>query len=261
MPSQNTQQQLNYQVNPIILTGGVAAQIPGGALPILSIFSLNADRNTGLGLPYSDSDLDDAFGAFNVLPGGTLVSQSIAKYPFANQWVAANAVIREPITVSVIMDAPMRGPNAWAIKIALMSALKRTLDQHNNNGGTYTVATPAYHYDQLILTALTDNSRGNNSLPQNAWRFDFERPLVALSELEVAQNQFTQKISNQVNPGNLTGVNVGQLGSNPTLAMTIKSAGGLVGGFQNPVPPGETQNFLNYPPAIATSGFPYVGIS
>jgi len=254
--------QLRYQVCPIILTGGVAQQIPGGMLPMLSLFAQGSETNA-LGLPFDIGDLDDAFGAFNVLPGGTLVSQSIGKYPFANQWVAANAVIREPLTISVIMDAPMRGPDAWAIKQSVMTALKGTLDQHNNRGGTYTVATPAYMYDNLIMTSLTDNSRGNNSLPQNAWRFDFERPLVALAELQEAQNQFTQKLTNQLpQTGSLVGVNPGLMGSNPTLALTIKTTpGGLSAGYIPPLLRGPTTNTMNFPALPNSAGFPYAGIS
>jgi hypothetical protein len=151
----NSQIQLSFQVCPIILTGGIAAQIPGGMLPMLHLFS--SVGGNSLALPFAMDDLDDAFGAFNVLPGGTLVSQQIAKYPFANQSVAANATIREPLTLSIIMDAPMRGPNAWIMKQMIMTALKATLDNHNNLGGTYVVVTPAYMYTDLIMVSMTDN--------------------------------------------------------------------------------------------------------
>src|SRR6516165_2070046 len=261
MPASNIPAQLTYQVCPIILTGGIASQIPGALLPLLSLFT-GVGINS-LGLPFDIGDLDDAFGAFNVMPGGTLVNQQIAKYPFANQWVAANATIREPLTLSVIMDAPMRGPNAWIIKQVIMTSLEATLEKHNNAGGTYTVMTPAYMYDNLIMTALTDNSRGNNSLPQNAWRFDFERPLVALAELQEAQNQFTQKLTNQLpQSGSLTGVNPGLMGSNPTLALTIKTTpGGLSAGYIPPLRSAPTVNMINYPALPNSAGFPYAGIS
>jgi hypothetical protein len=59
----------------------------------------------------------------------------------------------------------------------------------------------------------------------------------------------------------LTGVNPGQLGGNPALAMTIKSSGGLIGGFSNPVPPSVTSEAINFPVTPASSGFPYAGIS
>jgi hypothetical protein len=252
--------QLSYQVCPIILTGGIAGQIPGGMLPMLSLFQTGFTNS--LGLPFDIGDLDNAFAAFNVLPGGTLVSQTIGKYPFANQSVAANAVIREPLTVSVIMDTPMRGPFAWQVKQAIMTSLKGTLERHNDNGGTFTVATPAYMYDNLILTSLTDNSRGNNSIPQNAWRFDFERPLVALAELQGAQNQLMQKITNGLpTDGSMTGIMPGLQSGQATQAQTIKAVGGLTAGtpaFLGSPPTGTVQNFPAVPPAVS---FPYKGVS
>jgi len=260
MPSSNTYAQLTFQVCPIVLSGGIASQIPGGMLAMLQLF-VGTGINS-LGLPFDIGDLDDAFGAFNVMPGGTLVNQQIAKYPFANQWVAANATIREPLTLSVIMDAPMRGPNAWIIKQVIMTSLKATLEKHNNAGGTYTVMTPAYMYDNLIMTALTDNSRGNNSLPQNAWRFDFERPLVALADLEGAQNQLMSKISGSL-PVNAaqTGVQIGtQVAQSPLNVSPIPGVGaGLMSG--TPTMASTISNYFNYPAIPNMVGFPLSGIS
>jgi hypothetical protein len=260
MPASNTQIQLAYQVCPVILTGGAAAQIPGGMLPILSLF-YGAGANS-LGLPFDIGDLDDAFGAFNVLPGGTLVSQQIAKYPFANQSVAANATIREPLTISVIMDAPMRGANAWAMKQMIMTSLKSTLDNHNNVGGTYAIITPAYLYTELIMTAMTDNSRGNNSLPQNAWRFDFEKPLVSLADIQGAQNQLMSKITNGTptdgaQSGIQPGTTVGQVQLTPN-PITGLSAGGIIG---DPTVLNTAQQYMsNFPALSNASQFPFSGI-
>jgi hypothetical protein len=255
----NSQAELSYQVCPIILTGGIAGQIPGGMLPMMNLWS----QNNSLGLPFSENDLDDAFAAFNVLPGGTLVAQTIGKYPFANQWVAANAVIREPLTLSMIMDTPMRGPNAWSIKQAVFTALKATLDRHNNIGGMYTVATPAYIYENLVMTSLTDNSRGNNSLPQNAWRFDFERPLVALSDLGEAQNQLMQKISNQTpTTGALAGIQPGLTAADTTLTATYPVAGGLSGGNPPPITtPALSSSVFNYPALSNLAAYAYRGVA
>lgn len=257
----NTQVQLSFQVCPIILTGGIAGQIPGGMIPVISLFYGQTSGGSTLGLPFDIGDLDDAFGAFNILPGGTLVSQSIGKYPFANQYVAANAVIEEPLTLSVIMDAPMRGANAWAIKNSVFTALKATLDAHNSLGGLYTVATPAYLYQNLIMTSLTDNSRGNTTLPQNAWRFDFEKPLVALADLQGAQNQLMGKISlGLATDGNQTGVQPGLVTGQTNLTGTIKAAGGLTGG----TPPNyaaSNNRIFNYPAVARTAGFPYRGVA
>lgn len=263
MPSSNTFIQLSYQVCPIVLTGGSAAQVPGGILPILSLFS-GTNAVTSMGLPFDIGDLDDAFGAFNVLPGGTLVSQQIAKYPFANQFVAANATIREPLTLSVIMDAPMRGPNAWAMKQMIMTALKATLDNHNNLGGTYVVITPAYMYTDLIMVSLTDNSRGNNSLPQNAWRFDFEKPLVSLADLQGAQNQLMSKITNGApTDGSQTGVQSGT--TTPQAQLQIDPATGLLAGGATgfPTAMSTAQSYMssNYPALPNGAQFPFSGIA
>jgi hypothetical protein len=265
MPASNIHAQLSFQVCPIVLTGGIAGQVPGGVLPMLSLFYASG---SALQLPYDINDLDDAFGAFNVLPGGTLIAQTIGKYPFANQYVAANAVIREPLTLSIIMDAPMRGQDAWRTKLMVMTALKAALDTHNNNGGTYTVMTPACVYQNLIMTALTDNSRGNNSLPQNAWRFDFEKPLVTLADVNGAQNQFMQKLTNGVptaatqtgpQPGTPTGQ--AQLTDPPKVGAAL-SAGNPPILFNSPtVFTSPTGSVYNYPASITPAGSPFTGIS
>lgn len=275
MPPVDTSIQLTFQVCPIILTGGVASQIPGGMLPMLHLFSSQFSTG-GLGLPFDVNNLDNAFGAFNVLPGGTLVLQSIAKYPFANQDVAANAVIREPNTISVIMDAPMRGPRAFFQKMSVMTQLKGILDTHNNMGGLYVVCTPAYLYQNLVMVSLTDNSRGNNSLPQNAWRFDFEHPLVALAELQQSYNSLLSKIGNQTQvtatQGTVLGIGAGaqtQLGdsqstplpttsdvSNPQTGTTIGGSIAQTGDTLND--PGTSRNFAA---VIPSGGAALTGLS
>jgi hypothetical protein len=262
--SQAAGPQLSYQVSPIILAGGVAGNIPAGMLPMLSLF--NVTTASGLGLPYNMNDLDDSFGTFYIMPGGTLVRQSIATYPFANQSVAANAVIREPLTLSVIMDAPMRTPNAWRIKQQQFTQLKQTLDTHNNKGGTYIIFTPAYIYTNMIMVSLTDVSRGNNMIPQNAWRFDFERPLVALTELAGAQSQQMQKITNGTPStgapsGTLPGLTSGQSQfARSGVSSNVQSAGGsLTAGAPPPISGASTGG--NFPPIPNQAGFPFTGIA
>jgi hypothetical protein len=198
MAASNSLIQLQYQVCPIFLTGGIASSISGSILPLLTLTNSQSGANlAGNLLPFDITNLDDAFATFTVLAGGTLVVQQVARYPFANQAVAANATIREPLAISVIMDTPMRTPDAWVRKQSVMTSLKQTLDNHNNAGGMYTVMTPAFMYDGLIMTALTDTPRsGSNPIPQNAWKFDFEKPLVTLSDATAAQNLLTSKITN-----------------------------------------------------------------
>jgi hypothetical protein len=202
-----------YQVSPITLVGGLASSVPGNMLPVLALSQPNlmplasqlqasllaqvqSQSNVANLGGTTSGNLDDAFGAFNVLPGGTLCVNTVPKYPLADNTMASNAIVRDPINVSVIWDTPMRGANAWTNKLSVMEALKQTLDRHNNLGGLYIVMTPAHYYDNLILTSLTDNSRGGNSLPQNAWRFDFERPMVMNTvEGAASQNLLMSKIT------------------------------------------------------------------
>jgi hypothetical protein len=204
------QWKLSYQVSPIFLTGPPVSNVPNGMLPFLSIVNpgaFPATSNTP-GTPAQSFDLstlatdaatlDNAFGAFNVLAGGSLIAQTVAKYPFANQSYAANAILRDPLHVSLIWDTPMRGANAWGTKLTVMQSVKQRLDAHNNGGGTYIVVTPAYVYDNMVMLSLTDASRGSSNLPQNAWRFDFERPLIVLQELRRAQSALMSKLTNGV---------------------------------------------------------------
>jgi hypothetical protein len=227
-------------------------------LPLLSLFF---PGGTALNLPFDINDLDDAFGAFNVLPGGQLVLQQIGQYPFANQSVAANAVIREPLNLSVIMDTPMRGPNAWVIKQAVFTALKATLENHNNSGGMYTIATPAYIYDNMVMLSLTDSSRGNNSLPQNAWRFDFQRPLVSLQDAQGALSLLAGQLSGGLpTTGAPTGTQIPAESAQPQSQRTFPGVSAALAGG----PPALTSSVvpgLNYPAMANASRFPFAGIS
>jgi hypothetical protein len=265
MPQDRNFYKLMYQVCPIMLVGGIASQIPDGMLPVLNLMYMDTpdpdNRNSPLMLPSNIQDLDDVFGTFNVLPGGTLVTQTIGKYPFANQWVAANAVIREPLTISVIMDAPMRGNQAWSTRQVIFMALKATLDSHNNQGGMYTIATPAYMYENMVMTSLTDNSRGNNSIPQNAWRWDFEKPLIVLSELQGAQNQQLKALSNKTpSNGQVTGILPGTTVGLPTQSSTYPVISALSAGPPALFSPNQP-SILNYPAVANPGGLPYSGIS
>ena len=45
-------------------------------------------------------------------------------------------------------------------KFAIITNVQSRLTSHNNDGGTYTVMTPSFIYQNLILTGMTDASRG-----------------------------------------------------------------------------------------------------
>ena len=190
-----------YQLSPILLTGGSAANIPGGILPILAISDALSFTQSLIGGPGFDSS--NAFANFQPLPNGSLIEQSIAMYPFANQSVAANATIREPLSVSMLMMTPNKSPSEFT---AIMTAMKMTFDAHNEAGGLYTVLTPAFMYTNMIFKAMTDISKSDIILPQNGWKLDFSRPLVTLQDAAGAQNSMMNQITNGVpSPGTPSG--------------------------------------------------------
>lgn len=186
---------LAFELSPLILTGGVATNIPGGALPIIAITeSLNfADGLLSGGGPL---DLDSFFAHFYPVPGSTLAEQKVGEYPFANQSVAANAVIAQPLVVSLRMICPAKEDAGYAIKLATMTALKSVIDQHNASGGTYTVATPSFFYTNCLFLRLTDTSAAESKQRQNTWQWDFRRPLLTLQDAQQAQNNLMSQLSN-----------------------------------------------------------------
>ena len=156
---------LGFEISPVILTGGVATNIgPGGVLPIVSITE-SINFLTGLLSGGGDLSLDDFFAHFQPLPGSTLAENQIGAYPFANQSVAANAIIAQPLRVSLQMFCPVKSSLGYAAKLATMSALQAVLAQHNAMGGTYTVATPSYIFTNCILLSLKDVIRQHTCMP------------------------------------------------------------------------------------------------
>jgi hypothetical protein len=243
---------LTYQVSPIFLTGGAVGGLPGSVCPLIWFTQRDGDPTAnysvnvmGMGISPTTiagpvnitaaANLDQAFATFNVVPGGALIAQTLAKYPFANQFTASNATIREPLSLSVIMDTPMRGKNAWSNKLAIMTSLKLTLDAHNNLGGRYHIMTPSFLYTDMIMTAMADASRAlgpTNVVPQNAWQFTFEKPLITLEELQAAisQNLMMAKITSGVPTSpQLTDIRLGSIAAQPQLQIPALVQPGLDG--------------------------------
>lgn len=185
---------LAFQLSPIILTNGIASNIPGGMLPIISLTEA-LNFTDGLISGANPIDLDNFFANFEPLPGATLIDQEIGHYPFANQAVAANAVIAEPLKVSMRMTCPAREKLGYAVKLATMIALQTALAQHNGSGGTYTVATPSYFYTNCLMTGMRDVTEGESNQPQYVWELDFEQPLLTLQQAQQAQNSLISKIT------------------------------------------------------------------
>lgn len=209
---------LAYQISPILLTGGLAQDIPGQTLPIVAITE-GVSLITGLLVGSLPTSLSDFFAQFTVIPSGKLIRQQIGHYPFANQATAANAVITEPLTVSVRMDCPANGPGTYAAKIATLTALQAALSAHNAAGGLYTVLSPGFIYPNLIMTDLTDISGAGSAQVQYQWQFDFEQPLVTLQ----AAQQVYSSLLNKITGGT-------QISGTPAWSSPATAAAGPAGG-------------------------------
>lgn len=214
---------LAFQLSPIILTGGLAKLMPGQMLPLVAITEA---LSFPLGLLSGGSDtldLDGFFANFEPLPGGTLINQDLARYPFGNQGIAANAVIQQPLRFSLLMKTPAQGPLGYFLKLAVFQSLQAALNQHNKSGGLYIVMTPAFVYTNAVMLDLRDTSSGATKQPQNAWTFDFEQPLITLNDIQAAQSSLMSQISSslQIN------------GQNPAWS-GISAAGGTTTGLAGP---------------------------
>lgn len=198
---------LAYRCSPIILTGGIASDIIGGAMPIILLTESVSFANSVLTGSASVST-DDFFGHFTPLPGGSLISNSVGMYPFGNQTVAANALINEPLNLSMLFSCPPRNAGAYITKMTTLSALQASLYQHNAMGGMYTVLTPGYIYTDMIMTGMRDATPNSEMLPQTAFQFDFVRPLTQLTEAQQVQSTLMSKLSSGSQTGtswNFTG--------------------------------------------------------
>lgn len=182
------QYRMTYQISPIFLTGGLAGDSP---VPIIN-YTESDTSNLGI---------DDYFATFVPLPGSTIIDNQVGMYPFANQAVAANAIIAQPLTISMMMICPAKSDGGYNQKISTMQALQSTLDQHNKSGGTYTVNTPDYVYTSCLMTSMKDISTAETKQLQNTWRMDFVRPLLTLEQAQEAQNNLLSKISSGASVG------------------------------------------------------------
>lgn len=176
------QYDLAFQTAPIILQGGIAANVQGGLLPINALTGNTAG--------------DQAFAKYLPLPGSTLISNAVGMYPFANQQVAANALIQQPLTLSLSMIAPVNQPGGYLTKLQAFTALQNSLQQHNASGGTYIVATPAFVYKDLVMTAMTDiTAEGGTLQKQVEWQLDFVKPILTLQGAAAAEASLIAKIT------------------------------------------------------------------
>jgi hypothetical protein len=178
---------LAYQTSPIILAGGSFASSLGGMAPLLTVLGSLINDVTG-------SDTAPTV-KFVPLPGATAISNTAATYPFANRFVAGNAVIRNPKNVSLLMIAPVNSTGGYLLKQALFMTLQSTFEAHTAAGGTYHVMTPSYPYFDCIMTGMTDVTTGEGYQQQIQWQIDFIQPLVTQQQAQTAFNGMLSMIS------------------------------------------------------------------
>lgn len=229
---------LGFEISPIILVDGIATYISGGYLPIVSILEAG-NFATGLLSGGTDLSLDAFFAHFEPIPGGELIKNAIGKYPFANQSIAANAIITQPLNISLRMVCPVNRAGGYGTRLATMSALKFALDMHTQLGGTYVVATPVRLYLNCLLTSLKDVTPGDSAQVQTHWQWDFEQPLLSLSAAAQVMNSLMRKLTDGVpTDGSLSGA-AQTAGSQLSGAApsTIPAAVNLSGVSASPPPP------------------------
>jgi hypothetical protein len=189
---------------------------------MLPIIALTEGLNLLAGLLGAGSvSLDNFFASYRPLAGATLIDQQLGKYPFANQTVAANAVITQPLTISLRMTCPVRERLGYFTKLATMMALQTALAKHNGSGGTYIIATPSFFYTNCVMLTMRDVSGGDSSQAQTEWQLDFEKPLLTINDAQEAQNSLMSKLSGGT-----------QVGGDPTwsgLTSTVGDPSSLAG--------------------------------
>ena len=228
---------LSYQLCPIIFCGGIAQNIPGGVMPITQITESDSFPS-GLLSSGGPPSLSDYFANFIPLPGATLGENAIGEYPFANQAVAGNAIIAQPLVVSCLMICPARDPSGYAAGTAIMAALVSAMAQHDSLGGTYTYVTPKFFYTDLARIRMVDVSSAESKQAQNAYQIDFRKPLLTLQAAQAAQNTLMSKISSGTKvAATTTPAPATTPGSTPTPPPTPDPVTGLMPGEQV-IPPG-----------------------
>lgn len=193
-----------YELSPITLVGGIAVNMPQGSLPLLSLTEAALFQN-GVFNGGQSLSINDYFAHFKPMPGGTLIEYDIGEYPFANQNVAANAVIAQPLKISMLMVCPAQNDGGYTGKLATLTNLVTQINRHNSSGGLYNIATPSFVYTNAILRSLRDvGSETDDKQVQTTWQWDFEQPLVTLAQARQAQGALYNKISSgtQINAFN-----------------------------------------------------------
>ncbi|WP_321868600.1 hypothetical protein [Paraburkholderia tropica] len=189
---------LAYSISPIILTGGLADNLPGSSLPIVAILQSLTFGVQGVASLVGQGTLSAAttpFATFEPLPGSNLIAAQIAAYPFASRAVAGNAQLTVPLQVGMRMVVPAQGEGGYAIKTANMVALRSMLNQHIALGGLFDVITPSCLYRNCVLLDLRDSTPGQTTQKQVEWVWQFQQPLTQEKDLTQVMSNLMGKIS------------------------------------------------------------------
>lgn len=223
---------LSFQVSPIFLTGGLAQGLQGGILPVIALLGQAAGLLQGV--VTSGFSMSDFNARFVPMPGASVISNTVGTYPFANQYVAANAIVQQPLNVSLQMITPIKDLGGYLTKLAIFTSFQQSLASHNAAGGTYTIATPSYIYTGCIMTGMNDITSGETRQQQIIWQLDFVQPLVSLNQAQNAQSALMSKLSGGQTTGGLW---TAASGNAPGSELAIgQAAGGLSQFVPNSVP-------------------------
>jgi len=175
-----------YEIAPIWLQGGLA-NLLGGYAPVTLLTEM-------FDIPGIENG--EFFAHFKPLPGGSLAKWDVATYPFANFATAANAVVQQPLDVSMLMVCPAQTHGGYTLKQAILTALQLGIQTHISTGGTFTVITPAYTYFNCLLTSLRDITPASDKQVQYMYQWDFVQPLITQSAAESIQGTLMNAVSN-----------------------------------------------------------------
>jgi hypothetical protein len=175
-----------YEIAPVWLQGGLA-KILGGYAPVTLLTEM-------FDIPGIESG--EFFAHWKPLPGGTLAKWQIAEYPFANFATAANAVVQQPLEITMLMVCPAQNGGGYILKQAMLTALQLGIQSHISTGGTFTVITPAYTYANCLLTEIRDITPPSEKQVQYLFQWSFQQPLVTASAAESLQNTVMEAITN-----------------------------------------------------------------
>lgn len=193
----NTAFALAYEWSPIIFTGGLFNWSDFG-FPIIAVTQSLSVAGTLTAAVLDGGNIQpfaQPLFTWRPMPGSTLWEAEIAEYPLYTSQIAANAQVQRPLRVSMLGISPAGAGTPMSVKIATMFALRAVIQDHVNQGGTFTVVTPSYVYTDCLLTNFVDVSDGTTNQAQVSWQLDFVQPLLTFPNSGGLLSTFMDTIS------------------------------------------------------------------